>query len=193
MTLQEFSKDIVPILQLLVSFVGVVGLVLLWYQIRLTHQWNKANSQHALLSNLPDEDHEKRFWKIIEDLDVEENGALTKESADKIYSNSDHWVCVKQFLNKFEQLCAAVNAQTIDDNYAYSVHSARITDTYHKFKNYIIYSREKAEDDEIYIELEVVASRWHERYLNTKEHREQKLAAAQESLNKEKGTKAIVP
>ena len=193
MTLEIFSRDVVPILQLIVSLAGVGGLVLLWYQIKSTHLWNKANSQHQLLSNLPTREDEAFVWNLLEPLAKDEWGSVTEESAKEIYSSIDSWVRVKAFLNCFEQLCAAINAKTIDENYAYSVHSARITDIYYKFKNYIHYIRTVSDDDEIYIEMQKVASRWHERYRATKETRENQLKELKASLENTKGTDRVVP
>ena len=193
MTLEIFSRDIVPIIQLLASFAGVGGLILLWYQIKLTNAWNKANSQHQMLSNLPSKEDEAFVWKLLEPLTKDESGSITEEAAQAIYSSIDNWVRVKAFLNSFEQLCAAINAGTIDENYAYSVHSARITDVYFRFKNYISYIRVVSNDDEIYIELQKVASRWHERYKATKEERDSQLKALKESLENNKGTGPMVP
>ncbi|WP_413664773.1 DUF4760 domain-containing protein [Microbulbifer sp. CNSA002] len=193
MVIEEFSKNIVPILQLLVSSAGVVGIILLWYQIKSTHQWNKASSQHALLSNLPNQDHEATVWKIVDNLEKSEDGSITENASKEIYSDIDTWTCIRFFLNKFEQLCAAVNANALDDSYAYSVHSAKVTNIFQKFRNYIEFSRIRLNDDEIYIELEVVASRWHQRYLNTKEVREKRLADAKKALDKELGVNNVVP
>lgn len=41
MSLQEFTRDIIPILQLIVSAFGLASLFLLWWQLRQTNLWNK--------------------------------------------------------------------------------------------------------------------------------------------------------
>ncbi len=193
MTLGEFSIEVVPVLQLAISIIGVIGVYLLWYQIKTTHLWNKANSQHVLLSNLPSQEDEAFVWKLVEASEKDHKGAITEMASREIYENLDNWVKLKSFLNKFEQLCAAINAKTVDESYAYAVHSARITDVYFKFHHYIDYIRVIADDDEIYIEIQKVASRWHERYKNTKKSREAQLKELGEKLNNSSGTKPIVP
>ncbi|WP_207204501.1 hypothetical protein [Nitrosomonas eutropha] len=77
MSLQEFSRDMVPLLQLVISLIGTAGLYLVWMQIRQTNIWNRANSQHTLLASLPDQNHEKSFWNIVEKLGRDETRAIT--------------------------------------------------------------------------------------------------------------------
>lgn len=193
MTLTDFSRDVVPILQVLISFIGVGGVFLLWYQIRTTNKWNKANSQHSMLSNLPSQEIEICVWNIVDKLEKDDTGSITEKSAAKVYENIENWVKVKSFLNSFEHLCAAINAKSIDEDYSYSVHSARITDIYYKFQHYITFIRKLSNDDEIYIELQKVASRWHERYIDTKNKRKKQLIKIEKKLRMEKGAKPIVP
>lgn len=186
MSLTAFTRDIVPILQLVISIIGVGGLVLVWYQIRLSNMWNRASQQHQMLQNLPPEEHEKRVWKIFEAQEKDKNGYITAGAAELIYDDVDSWVCVKTFLNKFEHLCASISAGFIDDEYAYSVHSARVCDVYFKFSNYIRYARDLANDEDIYIELQKVAKRWRERTQEAEARRKHEEAI----LDQSRGTKA---
>lgn len=66
MTLAEFSNDLVSLIQLIISCLVVASIILLWDQIRLTNIWNKANTQHLFLADLPSEDLERRFLNIYE-------------------------------------------------------------------------------------------------------------------------------
>ena len=134
MTLHDFSQDVVPILQFAASFLGIVGLGLVWHQIRLTNSWNRVNTQHALLSIMADENLEKRFWIVHDKYTKNSSGVLTEQTAEEIYSNIEDWTCVKTFLNKHEYFCAAVEASTIEDNYAYSVHAPRVILAFLKFE-----------------------------------------------------------
>lgn len=193
MTISTFSTEIVPILQLVVSALGVVTIILLWYQIRLTNIWNKANTQHQLLSELPSEDLENRFLCEFESLEKDRSGNITEAAAREIFIDINKKVCVKTFLNKYEHICAAINSKTIDDSYAYSVHSDQVNSAYFKMENFISLARTEANDIEIYIELQKVAMRWKEKYLNNFEERKQEIMRLDHRLSKSNGAKKLVP
>lgn len=193
MTLNSFSTDVVPILQLAVSLFGVVTIVLLWHQIRLTNLWNKVNTQHNLLFDLPSEDLEKRFICEFEALEKNDDGSITESAASDIFSDIEKRVCVKTFLNKYEHICAAINSETIDDTYAYSVHSDRVNSAFFKMHNFIYLARAEANDVEIYIELQKVATRWRERYIANLEKRKQEIALLENRLSDGNGTKKLIP
>lgn len=161
MTLDFLASTVAPIVQGIASMVGVAGLLLVWLQIRATNHWNRANTQHMLLTNLPSQELENAVWTLVEEL-PRESKALTDEASEAIYASVNDWTNVKTFLNKFEQLCAAINSNSVDDRYAYSMHGAKIQDAFDTFERYIYFTRERAEDEAIYLELEVVATRWGE-------------------------------
>lgn len=163
MTLHDFSADVVPILTMLISLAGMIGLYLVWCQIKQTNSWNKINTQHTLLSDLPTEEQEKRFLEIYRGY-KSSSDVTSKENAAEIYNDLDKHVCIKTVLNKYEHLCAAINAKTIDDDYAYSVHSARVIGIFKAFEQYIVLLRDKDKDLDIYLELEKVATLWLIRY-----------------------------
>src|ERR1044071_1516904 len=48
MTLQEFSRDVVPLLQIIISVLGLASLYLVWWQIREARLWNKITTQASL-------------------------------------------------------------------------------------------------------------------------------------------------
>ncbi len=171
MTLEYFSKNIVPILTLLMSGVGVISLILVWHQIRLANIWNKLNTQNTLLANLPKEEHEKYVWGILSDVDKDLDGNISEKSAADVYDDNDKFISIKGFLNSFEIVCAALNAGSIDEDYAYSVHGARITHAFERFRNFIEHVRSSRDNLEVYIELEKVAVRWIDRQNSEREKR----------------------
>jgi hypothetical protein len=184
----QFTGTVVaPIVQAITSLSGVVGLFLVWQQIRISNAWNRANTQHALLSNLPSLELEERLWSIVETLPQEDRRILPS-ACPTIYGNVGHWVTIKTFLNKHEQLCAAINAGTIDDRYAYAMHGVKIVDAFLIFETYITFIREKSDDDTIYLELEKVATRWSDWAQTEKEAVKQE----QKRMKARRGTKPIV-
>ena len=123
---QFIGTVVAPVVQAITSVSGVIGLFLVWHQIRAGNAWNRANTQHALLANLPSLELEERVWSIVERLPRDGHRRLLPEACQFIYEDVHDWVAIKTFLNKHEQLCAAINAKTLDDRYAYDVHGVKI-------------------------------------------------------------------
>ena len=202
MTLEIFSRDVVPILTLLIALPGVIGIILVYLQLRIAQKqiqlnnlWNRTQAQHTLLDNLPDEDHEGRFWKLYKKY-KDEFGVVSKSSAQEIYSEIDDWVCAKTYMNKFETLCAAINRGYVDFEYAYHVHSAKIVGLYDKWRGFVDFARDRLDDDEIYLELQNVHTKFQRRYIATREQREAKIEELDkqrheqiEALKSERGAK----
>jgi hypothetical protein len=184
---QFLGTIVAPIVQAITSLSGVVGLFLVWQQIRISNVWNRANTQHALLSNLPSLELEERLWKIVESL-PQENRRLLPTACTIIYEDVSHWVTIKTFLNKHEQLCAAINTGTIDDRYAYDVHGVKIVDAFLIFEAYIEFIRAKSSDATIYLELEKVATHWSA----TASMEKEAVKAEQAQMKTRRGAKRIV-
>lgn len=188
MTLHEFSTDIVPIIRSITSFFGVVGVWLVWRQIKLTNTWNRINTQHSLLSNLPSLELESYVWQMYEKLQKTSEGSVVSEESKQIYENIDDWVRLKTFLNKFEQLCAAVNAKAMDERYAYDVHGDKVVNAFFRFENYISFIREEREDSALYLELEKVATRWNK----IAKLEQVQIQEQQRKMQTQRGTKIVV-
>ncbi|MEE9904210.1 MAG: DUF4760 domain-containing protein [Chlorobium sp.] len=185
---QFIGTVVAPIVQAITSLAGVVGLFFVWYQIRITNDWNRANTQHALLSNMPSQELEQSVWSTLEKLPKDEHRRLLPEACPVIFDDIANWVSVKTFLNKHEQLCAAVNAKAVKDRYAYSVHGAKVIDTYLIFENYIEYTRQRCKDHTIYLELEKVATRWG----GIAKKEEESIKAEQANLKAKRGAQIFV-
>lgn len=188
MGLEEFATNVAPTIQAVTSIIGMAGIILVWHQIRISNDWNRANTQHVMLSNMPSQELEKELWSLVTRLPTDAECRLTAEAPPIIYSDPISWVCVRTFLNKHEQLCAAINAKTVNDRYAYDVHGARVTDTFRIFESYISYARHVSKDVTIYLELERVATIWSLRAI------EEKAAIARElaKLTAARGANSII-
>jgi len=160
MTLQEFSRDIIPIFQALFSLFGAIGVGLLWRQIKQTNRWNKINTQHHFLTLLPSKSDEIEIWKYVRELNDDGTGKLTWGAAKEIHADSERWIQVKTYLDTFEYLAIAINNETLSEKYAYNSHAAIIIDINYVFDNYIKYMRSCCDDPLLYIELEKVALKW---------------------------------
>jgi len=180
MTLHEFSNDVVPVIQLIISIVGVTSIVLAWYQFRLSHKWNKLNAQHKMLANWPALELETSVWEIYQRIKCQNGNIPIMTAKNMCEDNTKELVEIKTFLNKFEHICAAINVRSFDEDYAFSVHSARITNVYTRFSGFIQGAREFFNDSEIYIEIEKTAVKW----MIKKEENETQYKKEAEALNK---------
>ena len=185
----NFAGTIVaPIVQAAAATAGVIGLVFVWIQIRETRNqlslardqlklsvdhlaltvdqmkqqtmWNQVHAQHTLLSVLPSADAERELWKVVGKYRAAPSWQFPHDACARLYDEIDDWMTIKGFITCFERLCAAISANSLDDGYAYSVHGARVIDTFNTFEHYINYIRRKRSNATIYLELEKVATRW---------------------------------
>lgn len=159
MTLQDFSRDVVPILQLVTGVAGLVGLVLVWRQIRQTDLWNRASAGHALLAELPDEEHDRRFLDACRKFAGGPDIPLSSAQCVQLFESVER-TCVTHYLNKHEYLCVAIEAGIVDDEYAYNMHSARVVHLWHVTEQYVYLLRTKFDDPEIYAALQKTVTRW---------------------------------
>ncbi|RJQ78543.1 MAG: DUF4760 domain-containing protein [Desulfobacteraceae bacterium] len=88
--------------------------------------------------------------------------ALSEEEAMLIHSDNSAFIATTAYLNNIENICAAVEIGSVDEDCAYAVHANGVLRSYYKFKTFIDYLRKKLSDDEIYIEIEKVACKWGE-------------------------------
>lgn len=165
MSLQNFSRDIVPILQLLVSFLGLISFLLLWWQIRQTTLWNKLKAQQTFLSHttLKLEEEAQQAAKeagVIVKARVE---PLTNDEVQKIWNHDKAYHALMRLLNDLETTCTAIHAGVVDPDIAYSSHGIRITH-YHKVYLPVIKTLKKHyENDDILAEFDKLAEEWNRR------------------------------
>ena len=163
MTLSEFSKDWVPLLQLIVTTVGLGSLVLLWWQIRKTSNWNRLSSQYNFLNSATSVELSKNLYKAASKLNINLKGRtepLTHEEVNALISDDESYVNILAHLNEFENICGAVRAGVADFDIAYGIHSARVIIEYNVYKSFIEAIRERDNDDEIWIEFECIYRDW---------------------------------
>jgi hypothetical protein len=163
MTLQEFSRDVVPIIQLIVTTAGLASLFLLWWQVRQTTMWNKLNSpaSYANTSLLLQLEHSLVNSLNAIRIDVRSlTRELTSPEVEAIINDDNAYFAAKSYLTDLENLGAAVSIGAIDHDLAYAVHSSRLLRSYSIFSTFITRLREKFGDHEIYIEMEKTALKW---------------------------------
>jgi hypothetical protein len=162
MSLSDFSRDVVPILQLGVAGVGLVSFILIWYQIKQAAQWNRVATHNSLLSYLPGQELEKDVLETLAQHSVPRDTPIPMAVAAQLFANPAAFVRVKTFLNKYEHFCAAINAGAVDEQHAYALHCGRVVVVHSVYRSFIEMARVER-GPMTFIEVERVATRWAER------------------------------
>ena len=193
MTLTEFTRDYVPVFQLAVTTLGLVSLVLLWWQIRRTTAWNKLQSHHEFFHDKPSSVAEKQMLDVLHRLEIDRYTPLSEEQAKQIFDDPEASFAAKCWLNEFEDLCAAVNVGTVDKDYAYALEAERVVRNYRLFEQLILWIRNTLGIPEVYIELETVALEWERKQLEHKGEREAIVDQLQSQLESAQKASGIGP
>ena len=185
MTLQEFVRDWVPILALIMSALGLISLGLVWYQLKLSTKWNKLQGQSNFLNRSVDE-QEGKVQAALTPLGIDffaQLTPLTVEEAQAIRDGDEAYLQTKTYLNALEDIAAAVRIGFVDEDFAYALEGSRLMKAWKIFEPLAAALREYHSAQEIYVELENVASEWRERRaVETKE-----IAASHRSIRARMG------
>jgi hypothetical protein len=190
MSLQEFTRDVVPLLQLIVSALGLASLVLLWWQLRQTNLWNKLNSPQNFVNPVASIDLERKLYDSLKTLSIDIVNlyrSITQEELNKIIENDDAYFATKAYLNDLENLGVAISIGAADPDLTYAVHSARLIRAYEMFMPFIKVLRDRQSNPEIYIEIEKIALGWQRKQAARQEAQKKQIQKLEASLEKEKG------
>jgi hypothetical protein len=163
MTISEFSRDLVPIIDLAVTTIALSSLLLLWFQIRQTTRWNRLLSSHNFLNDTVFLEVHRALLAAGELIGVSlcgRNKPLTDEEVGKILSSNDAYVAVVAFLNEFENICGAVHAGVADTKVSYGIHSGRVIREYPVYEPFMEAIRKREGDEEDWIVFKKVYVDW---------------------------------
>jgi hypothetical protein len=181
-TLQDFSRDMVPIIAIGIGGLGLVSLVLLWRQMRSTNQWNKLQTQNGFIN----QDLDDLSRKLQESLKLhgiiyqKQRDALPDNLCQAIRDDDRAFFDVKTYLNTFENIAAAVRIGFVDSDFAYAIECGRLCAANRIFLPLIKQLRDYHDAPEICIELENVRAVWEARKLQEAKA----LAQAEKSMMK---------
>jgi len=187
MTLQEFSRDVVPIAQLVLTLAGLVSLFLLWNQMRQTTLWNRLSCPLNFIDTELSGRLEAELLRTTTaiGIDLTKIDCLTDEQSSGICSNPDARLAVKNYLTYLENVCAAVQVGAAEPDLAYHVHSVRVEEAWTVFKPFVTQLRKSQDDDDIYRELSKTAVQWSAREKKEREARRVQLEAERKRLEVE--------
>lgn len=194
MTLQEFARDIVPILSLVVSTLGLISLFLLWWQIRQTAVWNKLQSQYSFRDS-PTFAHRRRVVEATEAVGVDtflRVAPLEQDELERLWQDKNAYWAIFDYMNDLETACTALRLGSIDPEVAYAEYSSPVIRGFSLFRPWIEKVRRHYNDDELYYEIERVAHLWAERDAKNIQAREAAAAKLEARQRAELGVKRKV-
>lgn len=162
MSLQTFNRDIVPLLQLILSFIGAASLYLLWWQIKQTSQWNKLQAQSAFHSDA--HSHFKALLRCGRKVGVDlkaRTTPLTREELQKLWDDDDSYEALVEFINSLEALSAKVRMGIIDRDAAFSSHGILIMNSFKVYGLAVETFRQKYHEDAL-LEWQKLSEEWND-------------------------------
>ena len=160
MTLEEFSRDIVPILQLIITTLGLFSLVLLWRQARDSGRWSKLQAHRAFGST--EAPNLKQLRRCAHRIGVDlkaRTEPLSEEETQKIWEDFDSYEALIDYFNSLESVSAQIQAGIIDSDAAFSTYGLTITGAFRLFRPLIDRLRTVYGDD-AFVEWEKLAEKW---------------------------------
>lgn len=142
---QRTQANVLPLLQTTFGGLAVGSLILVWAQLRHTATNSKIVAYHQYFHDLPSGDKTSKLYKALDRLTIqlpEWYEPLSPEDAQRIVADQpqdlDHasWA-VREYLNDFEEFCAAVNCRLVDVDYAYHIEEPRVLRAYYGFEEVI--------------------------------------------------------
>ena len=194
MTLQEFNRDIIPIIQVCIGLAGLASFFLMWWQLRQTTIWNKLNSPYNFGDTQLSERLEVQLYIQAKKIGIntKQDTPLLSEEVTKIFNDDDTFFALKAFLNDFESLGAAISVGFADSDLAYAVHAARLRRAYQVFKPYIDQYRSIYDSNDIWLELEKVALAWETKHIKSQNIQQKHLSDLKAKLQKINGVQPKV-
>lgn len=198
MNLHDFSQDVVPIIALIISVIGLFlvliqiksavraiqqtaeSIKLAQIELKQTSAWNKVNSTYDRLKSDRNSEIERKLYSAGEARNIKFDKEISTNELDIIISNKDLFDTAKEWLNEFESYCAAYRVGALDKELAFQLHGTRISKELKVFRPLVNYLRNHFHDDGILFEFESVATDWADRLQNEENERNDALKTVME-------------
>jgi len=159
MTLADFNRDYLPIVQSVITLLGLISVVLLWWQIRLTRKWNKIDAAFRSM----DVD---KFAQIEADaidagrtIGLLITNVLSTADAKAIRATSTVLLKVKNFVIFLDKQAVGYLAGYFDDDVFANTYGPLIRGYAKSLAQYIEFTRVDTENPEAYVDLEKAAEK----------------------------------
>jgi len=153
MTLEGFSRDIVPI-------IGLVSIFLIFWQLRITNKWNKYNFTYNILNSGKLYELEYKVMNLFkaQGIDIVAIKKIDDSILEKIKKDQDLNNSICEYLSFLENFCIGLKHGAVEKNIAYDAISETVVTQWVRYEKYIDWFNE--DHDGIYSELENWAKQW---------------------------------
>jgi hypothetical protein len=146
--------------------VAAVQIVVIYGLSRSEAKWRKLLSYHEFFSDCPEKDYRQNMTAMMKanNFDGAFRGtgqALSNTARDAIYADATKLEVVKQYLDGFEQLAAAIQCRVVDEDYAFHNEGTRIVRAFKVFGPIIAKLQEK--NPLAYIQFQELAENWRDK------------------------------
>lgn len=182
---------------------GALSIILLWAQLRETNVWNRLLSYHQFFEEVPKTPLSDGVREALTAMGIEKPPTaympMSKDFVEKLWlKTADGKVqpakfLVQSYLNEFEHFCGAISVGIVDEEYARELRGTRVIDAFFGYHEFIKKIRTEQEGDaktripsasaepftsKYYLELQIVATRWHGRRKKELEDQEKLVSEA---------------
>jgi len=187
MTLEVFSRDVVPVLQFVVTCIGLLSLILVWRQLKQAHIWNKVQAQQSLLSVELGE-FAAKLIAAAKNVGVDLKARVTpldQKGVERLWSDDDAYNATMDYIDRIQHICSMIQAGVLDDELAYHSYYAYVVYEYNIYEPFTDRLRKHYDDEEMGNEWTKTAKRWEERRQRDEDIREkEKLRGEKNILDK---------
>lgn len=176
MTIEVFTRDVVPLIQLALTAIALISIFLIWWQIKLTRLWNQRQAEESYL-RFSTMDIQAKLIAAAKRVRIDLKARLTpidEAEAEKLWNDDQCYEALLKFLNDMETIAFAIRTGKVDLNEGLEMHGLLISLNFQKYYLHIKKVREKFKDDNIFLEIEKVTELWHNRQEKLKKLRERR-------------------
>lgn len=184
MTIADFSRDVAPTLSALFSSLALVSILLMWWQIRKGVAWNRLSATRDHYNDLPTDEEEIYIQTTLRGMGMDPYRPLTDAQVLEVFKNTEFFMRLRLYLNKYEVFCAAISSGMVDSDYAKTIVGDKVVVLADVFRLLIEQQRVAKNLEVVWIEIESLADEWR---IIRKAETEKALKASQKmkkSLNK---------
>lgn len=147
-------ESFVTFIGIIAQFATILGLIVIIFQIRQTTKWNRRASNYNFLNTEISAKLEIEVRRKIESVGIifqyGSSWQLTEQDCKQLISNHDTAFSINQFLNDYQNLCAAFQENILDKKMFKKIHSGRLLFWYNILSNYINEAKTLYKDTEIW-------------------------------------------
>jgi hypothetical protein len=158
MTVHEFSSEWAPAIQAIAAVLGLISLVLVWWQIRKTNDWNRVSAAFQIMEMEKFFTLEDAATKACKAIEVPFPAELSLADAQKIRSDFSAYHAIKNLATFLERVSVAYQSGYVDRQVLAFTYGALLVGYHRVLQNYIVVTRVENDAPEVYRDFKRTAS-----------------------------------